>query len=546
MVRVELDYNPYLGETKIKFNGNEPRINSLVEKYTKSKLQSWIKDIPTIFYDEMNGYDFELLFSGTELEFNELVVVFSIINEKEEQVKLIHNNKLESRNKKIERINKLINWLRMNKNKYFDFEKYYVEHKEQILEDYRYIVLYSEFQNSNVLKNRKVRVENILDINELKNTNLKNTPILVCIDKKVYSGLQNDLKQLLSRNDIKKEQLFFSVDNSLNLSIVERTIKDLGIDNPQIVKAIDDENILKYFDVYPITEYINKMIINFENISNVIANELAIESKNVAITNKDLHEQIKKIDNTLNSLHKALNLFEMRDDIYLITLYSSYKFLIEDFDNKLYKWRSRRTKTHSYVEAKEYSLELSEKIVTWGEEFKQNLKIYEDDLKKKIYERYNDWYITGDCETDYLTKVSLSNTKDVSFENNVSEELMNLKQENWIVPGKGLIAQFFGSDDKEREAELQITWTMNDWKNYIKEFVYPLMNLMIKSSEEAFVQYAESLVGDYRNKLKAMVDSKTNEKNTLVSRLSNEEIQLEIDNNWLEELNSQINKIEKE
>ena len=134
----------------------------------------------------------------------------------------------------------------------------------------------------------------------------------------------------------------------------------------------------------------------------------------------------------------------------------------------------------------------------------------------------------------------------MSFENNVSEELMNLKQENWIVPGKGLIAQFFGSDDKEREAELQITWTMNDWKNYIKEFVYPLMNLMIKSSEEAFVQYAESLVGDYRNKLKAMVDSKTNEKNTLVSRLSNEEIQLEIDNNWLEELNSQINKIEKE
>lgn len=546
MVRVELDYNPYLGETKIKFNGNEPRINSLVEKYTKSKLQSWIKDIPTIFYDEMNGYDFELLFSGTELEFNELVVVFSTINEKEEQVKLIHNNKLESRNKKIERINKLINWLRMNKNKNFDFEKYYVEHKEQILEDYRYIVLYSEFQNSNVLKNRKVRVENILDINELKNTNLKNTPILVCIDKKVYSGLQNDLKQLLSRNDIKKEQLFFCVDNSLNLSIVERTIKDLGIDNPQIVKAIDDENILKYFDVYPITEYINKMIINFENISNVIANELAIESKNVAITNKDLHEQIKKIDNTLNSLHKALNLFEMRDDIYLITLYSSYKFLIEDFDNKLYKWRSRRTKTHSYVEAKEYSLELSEKIVTWGEEFKQNLKIYEDDLKKKIYERYNEWYITGDCETDYLTKVSLSNTKDVSFENNVSEELMNLKQENWIVPGKGLIAQFFGSDDKEREAELQITWRMNDWKNYIKEFAYPLMNLMIKSSEEAFVQYAESLVVDYRNKLKAMVDSKTNEKNTLVSRLSNEEIQLEIDHNWLEELNSQINKIEKE
>lgn len=33
MVKVELNYNPYLLETSIKFNGQEPRINSLVEKF---------------------------------------------------------------------------------------------------------------------------------------------------------------------------------------------------------------------------------------------------------------------------------------------------------------------------------------------------------------------------------------------------------------------------------------------------------------------------------------------------------------------------------
>ena len=39
MVKAELSYNPYLQETKIRFNGRSPRVNSLVEKYQKEKLQ---------------------------------------------------------------------------------------------------------------------------------------------------------------------------------------------------------------------------------------------------------------------------------------------------------------------------------------------------------------------------------------------------------------------------------------------------------------------------------------------------------------------------
>ena len=65
MINAELSYNPYLMETKIRFNGQPPRINSLVEKYQNMSLQSWISRIPKIFYDEMNGYYFELDFSGT-------------------------------------------------------------------------------------------------------------------------------------------------------------------------------------------------------------------------------------------------------------------------------------------------------------------------------------------------------------------------------------------------------------------------------------------------------------------------------------------------
>lgn len=37
MVKTELEYNPYIQETKVRFNGKNPRINSLIEKYNDCK-----------------------------------------------------------------------------------------------------------------------------------------------------------------------------------------------------------------------------------------------------------------------------------------------------------------------------------------------------------------------------------------------------------------------------------------------------------------------------------------------------------------------------
>ena len=46
MVKAELAYNPYLQETKIRFNGRSPRVNSRVEMYLKEKLHDWIEELP--------------------------------------------------------------------------------------------------------------------------------------------------------------------------------------------------------------------------------------------------------------------------------------------------------------------------------------------------------------------------------------------------------------------------------------------------------------------------------------------------------------------
>ena len=168
MIKTELEYNPYLNKTEIKFNGNLPRINSLVEKHKHAKLQTWIKNIPSIFYDEMNGYDFDLLFSGTDLEYEELKKSFLNANVSEDDVRFSHINKLESRSQKIERIDELLKWFEEHPNHRFDFETFLYQNTELIKDRYQYIVLHADLQNISTLEERDIKVESIMNIDDFK------------------------------------------------------------------------------------------------------------------------------------------------------------------------------------------------------------------------------------------------------------------------------------------------------------------------------------------------------------------------------------------
>ena len=104
MIKAELSYNPYLLETGIKFNGQTPRINSQVEKYQGKNLPVWVKQVPQIFCDEMNGYGFELEFSGTVLDLELVKAAFEQAGVNEDSVPIFHKNELDSRTVKIKEI----------------------------------------------------------------------------------------------------------------------------------------------------------------------------------------------------------------------------------------------------------------------------------------------------------------------------------------------------------------------------------------------------------------------------------------------------------
>ena len=144
MVKAELSYNPYLLETGVTFNGCAPKINSLVEKHLTGALQKWADRIPAIFYDEMNGYGFDLEFNGTCADYEALQATFDAQGIGRESVRLFHKNELEDACQKSERLACLLDWLRGNPNRRFDYPAFRAAQADLFDTDYSFIVMQGE------------------------------------------------------------------------------------------------------------------------------------------------------------------------------------------------------------------------------------------------------------------------------------------------------------------------------------------------------------------------------------------------------------------
>ena len=247
LVKTELDYNPYLMQTNIKFNGQIPRINSLVEKYQQEILQNWMKMIPGIFYDEMNGYDFELEFSGTKLEFEDLCNTFRDAGVTNEMVRLFHKNELDERKVKAQKIDELLEWFQKNPNRKFAFTTFMEKNNEFFASDYVCILLngsgivceFPEYQ---------VSLEVVEDVTELANTELLYTPIIMWIDEETREKIKSNVRYFLNRKDVTQDQIFFMIHPSLNALSIGRTIQDLGVENPQLIKDVSDERVKRFLE----------------------------------------------------------------------------------------------------------------------------------------------------------------------------------------------------------------------------------------------------------------------------------------------------------
>lgn len=253
MISAELNHNPYLLSTAVKFNGQDPKINSQIEKYEKLPLKDWVHLVPEIFYNEMNGYDFNLYFIGTKPDYEDVKRAFAARGISEENVRISHKNEIEDADTKSKEVDALVSWLKNTPNRKFDFDDFWQKTSEIFEGSYPYVMIRGSVPSDTGSLMSFERVENAI---ELKNTDLTSTPIVFYIDEETKPEFRRDLDIILKRKDVRKEQLFFMISPMMDRAQVKRVICDLGVEKPQVINNYKDDSVMMYIRNYPITEFI--------------------------------------------------------------------------------------------------------------------------------------------------------------------------------------------------------------------------------------------------------------------------------------------------
>ena len=538
MISAELQYNPYLLETDVKFNGLRPKINSQIEKYENQLLSDWVKCVPKIFYDEMNGYDFDLYFSGTEYDFQKLIQAFERIGVSSEQVRLIMRNELEDAEIKSNEIRDMINWLREERNKQFDFDSFYDENKELFEETFSCLMVRGMDEATLDLP---FSLENVKSINEIARTNLTYVPVIFVVEESTLQQFRSDLIELLSRKDVEQNQLFFYLSHGMDEDYVTRFIRDLGVEEPQLIDRINDGHITTYIKNYPMIAYVSDAIRVIKRKVNSMDIHLKEKNEQSAIENEEIYSKISKLEEVIERIKESDCHFSDPDN------YSGgmeFCDLEKDLEELVKKWKSRKTKVVGEQEINKSATEYEYELMRYIAGFYDKASSYYQSEKDRIDIEFSELYHKQPLDMEYApSDVPLIDP----IENeiiDIKDNLIALKEERYEQP-KADLFDFFKSSTEPKDPVLIVTCYYEKWRERAIELIMPTIESYILESQKSLQDYYFELAKKYHEKLTRLYDCKMEEKNSIASQLSDDEKKIQADNNWLIQLKDQLVKIER-
>lgn len=539
MVNAELQHNPYLLETEVKFNGQEPKINSQIEKFENKLLADWVRDVPRMFYDEMNGYDFDLFFSGTEYDFQKLQQTFISLGVTPDQVRLIMRNELEDAEIKSNEIRDLIEWLRENRNRQFDFDDFCDANRSLLEETFSCIVIRGKDE---VPEDLTFTLENVKSVDEIAGTNLTYVPVVFVIEAETIQLFRNDLLALLGRKDVEQNQLFFCISPAMDKEYVVRFISDLGIEEPQIISQIDDGNVVTYIKNYPMVVYVGEVIRVFEDEVNTLDDHLKAKNEQSAIENAEVYEQISELEDVIEKIKASDMRFVDLDNYSGGNRFNDLKTELEEM---IRKWKSRKTKVVGDVEIDRNSTEYEQELARYLGEFYRKAIEHFGFEKERIEREFSEIYLRQPLDSEYKPEGLEVIIPDNVEVNGIKSVLLELQEERY--EEKTDFLDFFKAKSSTEPKELVrvVTCYLEKWREKAIELVIPVVEQYISESQENLKGYYDELARKYHAKLSELHELKVNEKTGIASQLSEDERMLQADNDWLVVIKDQLARIER-
>lgn len=540
-IKVELKYNPYIKETIILFNEKAPRINSQVEKYDKAFLQTWINELPQIFHDEMNGYDFHLEFTGTDLDFEELKYVFCKKRISTDQVRLFHKGKIGEREDKVKAIDNLMKWLDANANNRFDYVSFKSRNNDLLEGEYPFLIVEGRDLDVSPLKMYGIAPEVITHIDELQETNIRNTPILFYVDNDSLRHLQTNLEYVQKKKNAFLPQMFFFVDSTLDKAIVERIIKDLGVEEPQMVDKIDDEEIIRFFNMYQVTEYIYDVVSVFRKETDSMRSSLDKEIAASRVRNAQVYEEINMLNATIERLKDTSDRFSRRTSLEMPQGWIDAKNKVID---SIKTWKNRKTKMNRYDDALVTCQEFESDVFEILRNFDASVKDTTYEEEEVLVKELHNWYEQAQCDVDYSVSHNYSGAEFRSWGSPFAKKLLEIKHEDYVTPKEGF-GGLFRKSSMPIEPVLETTYYYQEWRDYVAAMVEPIIAPILQKQFERLKRIYNEVSERYIEHIGALLDRWETKRDSVASQLSDAEQVMQKDDEWLTELTDIVEQIER-
>lgn len=543
MVKVELKYNPYVLETKVYFNGQLPKINSQIEKFENKRLFVWSDKLLDILYSEMNGYDFDLDFSGTKADYEKIKYLIEK-NHLNSEIRLNFVNRLEEAAKKCRRFKEMITWLKRSSIEEFHFLEFWEINQEYMIENNLLYVLVDKKVADFSIEDLDLNVESIDSISQLPE-NIGFYPVLLVLDADKEAEFRQNLLALLQRKDLIADQIFILISENVNLAYYIRLINDLGLKQPQFIHSIDSPLIYDYFENYVRIDFLFKALKILETQKDMTSSKLDQKFETMKQNNREIFEKISKLDKEIADIQLAIEQFE---NWHLVMYKNEFEKLYVQLNETITHWKSRTKQIRNDSEAEKMMKELQGLTEKSLFEFKNAAnRLFDDKLSElmNIFSRlYKDSNIQDSFYVHSRNELIISKYEVKNF----SEKLRALRQER-LVPKEdifGIINRIVKNEQNNiQELVSDISYDLDKFREIACNETLPIAQNLLIDIENRLQSLQLYIVDEYKTHLSTILNEKLLEKANEANQLSAAEKYLQDKKDWLIEFSGQLSEIER-
>ena len=376
----------------------------------------------------------------------------------------------------------------------------------------------------------------------MTNTDLRDTPIAICLSETNVNTFQKSVRALIERNDVEDAQLFFWIAPALDEKKVKRVIYDIGVKKCNVISEIYDEKIIRFIETFPESDYINKVISLIRQIMGELSKSLEDESSKCEVENKKIHVEIDRYEEILNRLKDVHSKLLNRDNL---EEPHEWAEINDGLERKISGWWKRKTKIANDTEAGEAAKIFEQDLDKYFKDFTNIILTAANRTAQAISEKYFLCYQSAEFDREYQVETSSSLNWNVHLGQIViADSLMQEFREEDYGQKVEMFKILFSSLPDIQTEDIRKVYYLETWRNKALEIVKPLRENLTQELFKQACEYDKHLAEVYIAHTEELIEEQTRLKDREVSKLSDKEKMLQDDMDCLTKFQDKLKEIE--